>query len=339
MWQMIEIDQVFGNMRRGSGVIFYNNDEVDFRPFAFVLNVKELIDADRIEIAPGCTLRRAQKSEIVYIKEFIAKEFGKASNLAIWETQPTASGKQPKLPKKLWRYFVIEFGNDDPNLDLLEAALTVAPVSLDIGFVKLRVDVKGVVRPACLYRAPSLFQSLSALDLAGADRDKLLQSPGKAVGEQIRDIFQRMAGHDHGFLDLKRVVELLLELKDLPGFSPLQILGYFAILESVLTHHPKPDDRYESITRQITQKLALLNGRWHPTLDYSQLGEERHEKIWPIMYAYRSAIAHGRKPDFHSDLKLLKNAEGANALIRDAVKRTIRQAYVEPRLVRDLNNV
>jgi hypothetical protein len=336
---MIDIDQVFSNIRRGSAAIFYNNEEIDFRPFAFVLNVKQLVDADCIEIAPGYTLRRAQKSEIDYIKGFISKEFGRGSSTAIWETQSTASGKQPKLPKRLWRYFVIEFGNDDPNLDLLEAALTVAPASLDIGFAKLRVDVKGVIRPACLYRTPSLFQSLSALDLAGADRDNLLQSPGKAEGQQIRDIFQRMTAHDHTILDLDRVVELLLELKDLPRFSPLQILGYFAILESVLTHHPKPDDRYESITRQITQKLALLNGRWHPTLDYSLLGEKRHEKIWPNMYAYRSAIAHGRKPDFKSELKLLKDADGANALIRDAVKKTICQAYVEPQLVRDLNNV
>lgn len=113
---------------------------------------------------------------------------------------------------------MIEFGNDDPNLDLLEAALTVAPVSFDIGFAKIRIDLKGVVRPCCLYRAPSFFQSLSALNRAGADRDELMQSPGEAEGNQIRDIFQRMAQHDHTILDLSRVVELLLELKDLPRF-------------------------------------------------------------------------------------------------------------------------
>jgi hypothetical protein len=336
---MIDIEQIFRNTRPGDCRIIYNNKDIDFRPFAFVLNVKQLIEEERIEIAPGYMLRRAQKSEIDYIKEFLKERFGTESRTAIRQNRPIASGKEPKLPKRLWRYFVIEFGNDDPNLDLLEAALTVAPAGLDIGFAKIRVDLKGVVRPACLYRAPSLFQSLSALNLAGADRDKLMQSLGKAEGDQIHDIFQHMARHDHTIMDLSGVVELLLELKDLPRFSPLQILGYFAILESVLTHQPNPDDRYESITRQITQKLALLNRRWQPALDYSSLGGASHEKIWTKMYAYRSSIAHGRKPDFKSQLALLKNADAANALIRDAVKKAICQAYLEPRLVGDLHNV
>jgi len=336
---MLDIDQIFRGIRRGSGVFLYNNEEIDFRPFAFVLNVKKLIDDSPIELAPGYTLRRARELEVEYIKEFITKEFGRGSSTAIWETRPTASGKQPRLPKKLWRYFVIEFGDDDPNLDLLESALAVAPTSLDIGFAKLRVDVKGVVRPACLYRAPSLFQSLSSLDMAGADRDDLMKSLGKADGEQINEIFLRMAAHDPATLDLSQVIELLLELKDLPRFSPLQILGYFAILESVLTHQPNPDDRYESITRQITQKLALLNRRWHPVLEYSRFGGASHEKIWTKMYAYRSSIAHGREPEFKSQLALLQNAETANALIRDTVKKAVCHAYAEPQLVKDLHDV
>ena len=148
-----------------------------------------------------------------------------------------------------------------------------------------------------------------------------------------------MAEHDHEILELTRVGELLLDLRDLPHFSPLQILGYFAILESVLTHQPRPDDRYESLTRQITNKLALLDKRWNPSFDYSLLGGAKHEKIWPQMYAYRSTIAHGNKLDFKTKLALLKNEDVANALITDAVKKTIRQAYVEPRLVKDLHDV
>jgi len=68
---MINIEQVFGKKRRGNSVIVYNNDEIDFRPFAFVLNVKELVNTDSVAIAPGYTLRKAQKTEIEYIKEFI----------------------------------------------------------------------------------------------------------------------------------------------------------------------------------------------------------------------------------------------------------------------------
>lgn len=335
---MIDLEQAFGKKRRGNSVIVYNSHEIDFRPFAFVLNVKELVNTDSVAIAPGYTLRKAQKTEIEYIKEFL-KENGTRYDTGIWEDKPIASGRVPKLPKKLWRYFVIEFENDDPDLDLLRAALAMAPSSLDIGFAKIRVNNRGVIRPACLYHAPSLYQSISALYLANTGRDKLLLSVGDAEGSHIKDVFRLMAGHDHGILELTRVGELLLDLKDLPHYSPLQILGYFAILESVLTHQPRSDDRYESLTRQITNKLALLNRRWNPAFDYSPLGGASHERIWPQMYAYRSAIAHGNKLDFKTKLALLKNADVANALITDAVKKTIRQAYVEPHLVKDLHDV
>ena len=335
---MIDLEQVFAKKRRGNSIIVDNTDEIDFRPFAFVLNVKELVNTDSVAIAPGCTLRKAYKTETEYIKEFL-KENGPRYGTATWEDKPVASGKVSKFPKKLWRYFVIEFENDDPNLDLLEAALAVAPSSLDIGFAKIKVNVEGVIRPACLYHAPSLYQSLSGLYLANTGRDKLLLSVGNAEGSQISHVFSLIAKHDHGILELTRIGELLLDLKDLPHFSPLQILGYFAILESVLTHQPRPDDRYESLTRQITNKLALLNKRWNPSFDYRPLGGATHEKIWPQMYAYRSAIAHGNKLDFKTKLALLKNADVANALIIDAVKKTIRQAYVEPRLVKDLHDV
>ena len=114
----------------------------------------------------------------------------------------------------------------------------------------------------------------------------------------MRDSFQRMARHDNTILDLSRVMELLRELKEPSRFSPLQILGYFAILESVLTHQPNPEDRYESITRGSLRSYPLLNRRWHLRLNYIPFGETSHEKIWKKMYAYRSSIAHGRKTGF-----------------------------------------
>ena len=122
---MIDIDQIFGNSRPGSNTTIYNNDDIEFRPFAFVLNVKELIDSDHVEVAPGYTLRRAQESEISYIKEFLKNRFGTESGYTtIWENQPNSvSGEQCNLPKSLRRYFVIEFSNDEPNLDLLSSYL------------------------------------------------------------------------------------------------------------------------------------------------------------------------------------------------------------------------
>jgi hypothetical protein len=55
------------------------------------------------------------------------------------------------------------------------------------------------------------------------------------------------------------------------------------------------------------------------------------------MYAYRSAIAHGAKPDFKSKLQVLKTAKNADELIKQTVKKTISQALAEPQLLADLH--
>jgi hypothetical protein len=157
-------------------------------------------------------------------------------------------------------------------------------------------------------------------------------------GEEVRKIYSKLAARDNSILDLNKAFRLLFELKDLPRFSPLQVLGYFSLLESVLTHAPKPDDRYDSITRQIKQKLALLNKRWKPPLDYSAFAAPSQDKIWPKMYAYRSAIAHGGTPNFAGELAVLGSAKNANSLIREAVKKTILQAIEEPQLLVDLRD-
>jgi len=330
---MLDLDTLFEITRVGGAFVVSPTEKTEFTPFAFVLNVKGLKGGRAVELAPGYTLRRAEKSEVDFIREFIAKDLGDA-NHGIWETRPPKSGAKPvKLPRNKWRYFVIEFGHDDPRIDLLEAALTLAPVSIDLAFAKIRANLKGVVVSACVFRLPAVFQSVTALHL----NDKMI-SLGKPEGDQIKDLFLLMEAHDHSQLDLSGVIDLLLELKVLPHFSSLQVLGYFAILESLLTHQPRPDDRYDSITRQITQKLALLNRRWTTPLNYDPFKGAKHDSIWKKMYAYRSAIAHGGKPDFKTDLALLQDATIANFLIRDAVKKSIRQALVEPQLISDLRH-
>jgi hypothetical protein len=71
-------------------------------------------------------------------------------------------------------------------------------------------------------------------------------------------------------------------------------------------------------------------------------GEVSHfeGKIWKSMYGYRSSIAHGRKPDFKTpQLSVLQNANSANELIKEAVRKSLRQAYTEPQLIADLRRL
>jgi hypothetical protein len=171
-----------------------------------------------------------------------------------------------------------------------------------------------------------IFPTIDFVDISGVEIDA------------IKQIHNQLLHHNHVLLDLRVPVQQLLDLDAVPPQSPLKFLGCFAILESLLAHSPKPTDPYESITRQIKNKLALVNHRCTPSIEYDGLGSKTSETIWTKMYDYRSRLAHGRDVTFDKDLKALVSGDRALKLVRDSVKAVIRQALIEPQLIVDLRD-
>jgi len=155
---------------------------------------------------------------------------------------------------------------------------------------------------------------------------------------ELLALYAQLKASDGQLLNVRLLAAQLGQLKGLPHGSVLRFLGYFAILESLLTHVPKPSDPYDSITRQVKKKLTLLSRRFSHPLDYSPFGDTPPETVWTKMYNYRSLIAHGVSPGFEGDLQLLRNADTALALIKDSVKAILRQALSEPQLLIDLKD-
>jgi hypothetical protein len=308
-------------------------DRYDLKPFVFVLNISTLTGSTSLKLSDHHRLRHASNNEIALVKDMLTSSVGRGNSESIWEDHKPKSGKYVKLPKKEWQYFVIELkGDEDP--EILEQALAISPRDLDIGLIVRRATLNGVALTTCSYHPARLFQSIEALKHGRAVAEPVT----KIQAQQMGAVYARLQSHDHNIVDLRRVVSLVLEMKDLPLFSALQFLGYFAVLESLLTHPPKPTDPYESITRQIKKKLALLDKRWQPALDYSSFANVPYEKVWSSMYAYRSALAHGGIPDFKKELAVLGNERNAHALLRQTVKRVISQTLQEPDLIADLQN-
>ena len=107
----------------------------------------------------------------------------------------------------------------------------------------------------------------------------------------------------------------------------------------MLTHQPNKSDPYDSITRQIKSKVALLQNRWSPRLNYAPFGSAKPDKIWSTMYAYRSRIAHGSPISFESsDLSPLGDHTTANALVWETAKAVLRHALAEPQLIENLRS-
>jgi hypothetical protein len=128
--------------------------------------------------------------------------------------------------------------------------------------------------------------------------------------------------------------------------SPVKMLGYFGVVECLLSHAPLPSDSADSITRQLKRNLILLNNRMNSdrTLGFDEFGDTKPDKVISKLYNYRSAIAHGG--DIQNKIKNLTDIHkgGANLtpalwpewFLRRMVKRVLVQALREPQLVIDL---
>lgn len=298
--------------------------------FAFVMNVWHLREADNYALAPGLQLRRATADEIAVIREIITKLATPPmiDPLIFWERKlPYHGSIYERLPEPEWRYYVIAL--KEGSLGEFDAVFDIAPVEVEIGFtVRYTTD-----RGRCAIHNPG--RLFHVLDDA-SHRESFFVDISAADIELYTALNAQLQQHDHLLVDVKRLLIQLSQLKGLPHTSPLRFLGYFAILESLLTHAPKPLDPYESITRQVKKKVALLDHRWQRTIDYSSFGGAPPETIWTKMYDYRSLLAHGGVPEFTGNLTMLRSHQGALKLIKETVKAVIRQALAEPQLLIDL---
>ena len=293
--------------------------------YAFVSNITSL-QREEYTIAPGHVLRHATEEEVTEIKRWIDQLSGTHFYLPyLWEAQLPIAGNVVPLPAAAWRYYVIAFAGNNSGLLDLQAASDIAPTELEIAFT--------ITRGGGMSSSPS--RLFHVFQNAGFGRSFFL-SPSDADIEKIAALYREIQASDRGVIDVRNFAKQVGNLKGFFHGSPLRFLGYFALLESLLTHAPKPSDPYDSITRQVKKKINLLNHRWTIPIDYSPFGGAGPEKVWARMYEYRSALAHGGHADFTTSLELLRNPEQALNLVKETVKAIIRHALTEPTLLVDL---
>jgi hypothetical protein len=314
--------------------------------FSFVLNVSELVDQGpdaAVALAPGHELRRATESEIGAIKDVLTNQAAE-TNWESWQNGgPVENGEsisRPLIPEDKWRYFVIAFEGSNSTVAEIERALCIAPFELKIGFTLLQEVFPGNIRPMLIYHPARLFSLVRSLREEEPFSETALPflAVTRADIETVVLLHHQILASGENVENLKRFIAQMLDLDALPHKSPLLFLGYFAILESLITHQPRPTDTIDSITRQVKQKVVLLNNRWKPRIDYAPFGESKPDTIWKAMYSYRSCLAHGGEPDFKGDLQLLGNPDRALKLLKETVRCVLRQSLIEPQLILDLRS-
>jgi hypothetical protein len=311
------------------------NDPNPFAPgFAPVLNPLDFQCDKAFPLIPGHTFDRATDQEIARTKGYLNQfnpYFGFGTVEAAYECEivetKTKDGNRSEyrpISRDRWRYNVVRFTDTPNHLREIEEASNLAEVSIEVPHAFLRTGQLGHAGRV------SQFVVSIPMDPAGIANPFTLGDVVSAYHE-----IQAIA---EGFPELRRAVGMLNALKHLPQHSEFHVLGLFAIIELLITHNPRLDDRGDSITHQMRSKFPLLSHRFKRALRYEEYFSEGSEsKIWGALYRYRSMLAHGGVPDFlSSELGLLKDAGTALKFLREATRSLVRHSLSEPQLYRDL---
>jgi Apea-like HEPN len=149
------------------------------------------------------------------------------------------------------------------------------------------------------------------------------------------------------FATILRSIQLFREL-DAIHDGNLKLLGYFAVLESILSHKPAANDSADSITRQLKRNLSLLENRLtfaNDTFRLNEFGSQKPDKVLAQLYELRSQLTHGGDPRsalewFEQNRPTRFVSSSPNVWLysfcRSLVQKTLQCALREPQLVCDL---
>jgi len=310
--------------------------------WAFVLN-RILIDAELpFELAPDCFIDKASEDQRVRIKTTLNNLVGKYSypkpdqhyecEMVLESTPNSQSYNYEPLPESDWRYYVVISPDNGFTNTNLHYASNISDVPLELGGLHFLKNGgmgwnSGVLQNHFQFGFHNQTTKVSRktlVDLSSTYRAFMAVTNGISGGGDFPEIL--------------RAISMFDSLRLLPRNSEFHVLGLFAIIEMLITHNPKLEDRGDSITHQMQSKIPLLSHRFDRPLDYSSFFHSTAEnKIWSALYKYRSAFAHGGIADFqHKELKPLKDANNAKAFLEDVVKALLRHSLKEPRLYKDL---
>jgi len=162
--------------------------------------------------------------------------------------------------------------------------------------------------------------------------------------EEVRFIYETINNfykRNESFTFITEAIDDYINLQLIPNESKLKILGYFIIIEKLLTHDSSNTD--QTIKRQVSRKISLLNKRFLNPINLVEYFSPNPDtitenKILEQLYNYRSKLAHGETPDFINSLQILKSSDHANKIIKRLIKLVLIQSMHEPQLIKDLKD-
>jgi hypothetical protein len=305
------------------------------RGFTFILNPLKYTGDLPLQVIPGVSFNVADVSQMATIREFLVNQgtiLGQKWN--IYFIKPSVPGSryhyEPLKPAEL-RFWVLNF-EETSLLDPLEKAFSLTEPDLEWGVVFHVPPQQGGI--GIYMQKLFLFFQTNLLPLV-QEVDADLFEEAARIRDRIKEF--ELQPHDESRVSVLRILADFQSTRSYIRQGHLALLSDFSVIEALTTHEPQPNAG-DSLSHQISAKMPLLSRRFtsplEPKLFFDDLDEQT---LWKRLYRVRSIFAHGDVPDFKKgNLVPLKNFDSVQRFVRVSLRRLLKLALCEPRLIYDL---
>lgn len=322
------------------------------KAFIFLGDVFKISSNKPVHLFDDYKLKRPTPKQLDYIKKYV-ENYTEVVFLKInrFETKSIQDDKggltYHQLDKKDWNYWVVEHSRNQMDKNF--------PLVVELSRLELTVLFEGIKGP--ITRSGEHIYGIMGNQLASAiffhdtESNFFLPKGNKSTIKEITiqdkkelrsidRILKTFNSVKTEYAFIEKALDDFLKLKDISKRSPFKILGYFSILELLLTTF-RPGSSDSSLNNQLQKKINLLNNQLDEKIDFTVYfrgsDTDTLELIIEKLYRYRNDIAHGNKSDFDKQLKILKDKKDTIlSFLHLVVRQLLLKAIKEPQLIKDL---
>jgi len=310
--------------------------------FSFIVTHVDVEGPMPVEIIQGHIFRQACPAEIETINSLFRKTIGISSfqwpryDAVVREEkyEGRSSYHYEILPSDKWKYWVVAFEGTNVSVHRIAQVALLLDPDIDFGFEVYftEPDQQGdVIGYSSL--PLHLVETYSAPGEAFSNA-RTLRTDSLATISGLIDLQDELSG-DHSFV--RHAISNFSSIRRVPRSSELRVVGYFSIVESLITHVPRLTETLDSIGHQIRNKAILLRKRFERPIEpdlYFSPGTE--QKLWKLLYSYRSSLAHGASADFKTTFHALKDHDTVVRFLKEFIKELLILALKDPEFISDL---
>lgn len=303
--------------------------------YSFILSNIQIEDFEEIEILNGVLIRKANDNEIQKLKEKldeypviqVKREYYFEQD-RIQKDKNTVSSIP--LEKDNFKYWIVEINHVKVDITLFGYALKLLKNSFELGFSY--IIHKGKM---CFYI--NEYDSFKYMKLESSFSNNFTANIKMDEIKMLDEIYKILVENYNKYDFIEHAFKNFDKLKYVDETSDLVILGYFSIIEMLITHPPRLNESLDSISHQIVNKINLLEKMFHRDINYNDYFKDtKKETIWKKLYAYRSDIAHGNVIDFDSKFEHLISKKNINKFLIENIKNILLLSIYNTDFINDL---